>query len=113
NDELVRIGKELGIPLVATNDAHFLRREDLEAHTRVMAMGFNLTLREFCGKNYQMDDTYHVVSGEEMWERFKRYGTSPLENTRRIAEQGNLTLDFGRWQLPAVRLPKSDAAASR
>jgi DNA polymerase-3 subunit alpha len=112
NDELVRIGKELGIPLVATNDAHFLRREDLEAHTRVMAMGFNLTLREFCGKNYQMDDTYHVVSGEEMWERFKRYGTSPLENTRRIAEQCNLKLDFGRVQLPQFDLPEGHDAAS-
>ncbi len=112
NDELVRIAKELAIPLVATNDAHFLRREDLEAHTRVMAMGFNLTLREFCGKNYQMDETYHIVSGEEMWERFKHYGTSPLENTRRIAEQCNLKLDFGRVQLPQFDLPEGHDAAS-
>jgi DNA polymerase-3 subunit alpha len=112
NEELVRIGKELGIPLVATNDTHFLRREDLEAHTRVMAMGFNLTLREFCGKNYQMDETYHIMSGEEMWERFIRYGTSPLENTRRIAEQCNLKLDFGRVQLPQFDLPEGHDAIS-
>ncbi|HEX5690670.1 MAG TPA: DNA polymerase III subunit alpha, partial [Roseiflexaceae bacterium] len=112
NDELVRIGKELGIPLVATNDTHFVRREDLEAHTRVMAMGFNLTLPEFCAKNYQMDGTYHIMSGDEMWQRFKRYGTSPMENTRRIAELCNLKLDFGRVQLPEFDLPEGHDAAS-
>jgi DNA polymerase-3 subunit alpha len=112
NDELVRISKELGIPLVATNDTHFIRREDLETHTRVMAMGFNLTLKEFCGKNYQMDETYHIMSGEEMWQRFKRYGTAPLENTRRIAEMCNLKLEFGRVQLPQFDIPEGHDAAS-
>jgi len=112
NEELVRIGKELGIPLVATNDTHFVRREDVETHTRVMAMGFNLTYKEFCAKNYQMDETYHIMSGEEMWERFKRYGTAPMENTRRIAELCNLKLDFGRVQLPQFDLPEGHDAAS-
>ena len=45
NEELVRIGKELGIPLVATNDTHFVRREDMEAQKHVMAMGMNMTFR--------------------------------------------------------------------
>jgi DNA polymerase-3 subunit alpha len=112
NDELVRIGSELGIPLIATNDTHFVRREDLEAHTRVMSMGFGLSLKEFCAKNYQMDETYHIMSGEEMWQRFKRYGASPLENTMRIAELCNLKLDFGRVQLPEFELPEGHDAAS-
>jgi DNA polymerase III subunit alpha len=112
NEELVRISKELGIPLVATNDTHFIWREDVETHTRVMAMGFNLTYKEFCTKNYQMDGTYHIMSGEEMWERFKRYGTAPMENTRRIAELCNLKLDFGRVQLPSLEIPEGHDAAS-
>ncbi len=112
NEELVRIGKELGIPLVATNDTHFVRREDVEAHTRIMAMGFNMTLKELCTKNYQMDETYHIMSGEEMWQRFKRYGTAPLENTRRIADLCNLKLEFGRVQLPAFEIPEGHDAAS-
>jgi DNA polymerase-3 subunit alpha len=112
NEELVRIGKELGIPLVATNDTHFVRREDVETHTRVMAMGFNLTLKDFCAKNYQMDETYHIMSGEEMWQRFKRYGPSPMENTRRIAEMCNLKLEFGRVQLPQFDLPEGHNAVS-
>src|SRR5919205_805240 len=71
NEELVRIGKELGIQTVATNDTHFVRREDLEAQKHVMSMGMNMTFKEFCGKGYVMDETYHIMSGEEMWQRFK------------------------------------------
>ncbi len=112
NEELVRIGKELGIPLVATNDTHFVRAEDVDAHTRVMAMGFNLTYKEFCGKGFQMDGTYHIMSGEQMWERFKRYGTAPMENTRRIAELCDIKLDFGRVQLPQFDIPAGHDAAS-
>jgi len=112
NDELLRISKELGIPLVVTNDTHFVRREDLEAQKMVMAMGFNMTYKEFCAKGYVMDESYHIMSGEEMWQRFKRYGTAPLENTRRIAEMCNLKLEFGRVQLPQVDIPEGHDAAS-
>jgi DNA polymerase III subunit alpha len=112
NEELVRIGAELGIPLVATNDTHFVRREDLEAQKMVMAMGFNMTYKEFCAKGYVMDESYHIMSGEEMWQRFKRYGTSPLENTRRIADMCDLKLDFGRVQLPEFEIPEGHDASS-
>ncbi len=112
NEHLVRMGKELHIPLVITNDTHFLRREDLDTHRLVMAMGFNTTLRELCSKNYDMDESYHIMSGEEMWQRFKQYGTAPFENTRRIAEQCNLKLEFGRVQLPSFDIPPGHDAAS-
>lgn len=112
NEELVRIGKELGIPTVATNDTHFVRREDLETQKHVMAMGMNMTFKEFCGKGYVMDETYHIMSAEDMWQRFKKYGTTPIENTRRIAERCNLKLDFGRVQLPEFEIPPGYDAAS-
>jgi DNA polymerase-3 subunit alpha len=112
NEELVRIGKELGIPQIVTNDTHFVRAEDLETHSRVMAMGFSLTHAELCSKGYNMDETYHIMSGEQMWERYKRYGTAPMENTRRIADMCNLNLEFGRVQLPQFDLPEGHDAAS-
>jgi DNA polymerase-3 subunit alpha len=77
-----------------------------------MSMGMNLTYKEFCGKGYMMDESYHIMSGAEMWEKFKRYGTAPLENTRRIADMCNLKLDFGRVQLPQFDLPEGHDAAS-
>ncbi|HEY0735112.1 MAG TPA: DNA polymerase III subunit alpha, partial [Herpetosiphonaceae bacterium] len=112
NDELVRIASELKIPLVATNDTHFVRAEDLEAQQRVMAMGFNLSYKEFCSKNYTMDETYHISSADDMWQRFKRYGTEPIENTRRIADMCGFKLEFGRVQLPEFDLPEGHDAAS-
>jgi len=78
NEELVRIANEMHVPLVATNDTHFVRREDLDTHSRVMAMGFNLTLQELCSKNYQMDETYHIMSGDEMWDRWKIPAELPI-----------------------------------
>jgi DNA polymerase-3 subunit alpha len=112
NDELMRIGNELGIPMVVTNDTHFVRKEDLKTQHMVMSMGMNLTYKEFCAKDFAMDESYHIMSGEEMWEKFKRYGTAPLENTRRIADMCNLKLDFGRVQLPQFDLPEGHDAAS-
>lgn len=112
NDELVRIGGELGIPMVVTNDTHFVRAEDMKTQHMVMSMGMNLTYQEFCGKGYMMDESYHIMSGEEMWQKFKRYGTAPLENTRRIADMCNLKLEFGRVQLPQFEIPAGHDAAS-
>ncbi len=112
NDQIVRIGKDLGIPLVATNDTHFVCAEDLEAHKRIMAMGFNMTLQELCSKNYAMDESYHIMTGEEMWRKFQRYGPDALENTRRIADMCNLSLEFGRVQLPEFEIPAGHDAAS-
>ena len=112
NDELVKIGTELGIPLVATCDSHFVRSHDLDAHRMVMAMGFNMTLNELCSKKYDMDESYHIMSADDIWQRFKRYGTSPIDNTRRIADMVNLKLDFGRVELPAFEIPDGHDAAS-
>ena len=106
NDELARIGKELGIPLVVTNDAHFVRKEDAEAHRLVRAMGFNTTLNELCAKEPDLDHSYHLMSGDEMWQIFKRYGPDALENTRRIADLCNLDLQFGRVTLPDFEIPE-------
>ena len=112
NDELMRIGSELKIPMVVTNDTHFVRREDMKTQHMVMSMGMNLTYKEFCGKGFMMDESYHIMSGEEMWQKFQRYGTAPMENTRRIADMCNLKLDFGRVQLPQFDLPEGHDAAS-
>lgn len=112
NDELIKIGQELGIPLVATCDSHFINASDLDAHRMVMAMGFNMTLSELCAKKYDMDESYHIMSADDIWKRFKRYGTAPIDNTRRIADMVNLKLDFGRVQLPAFEIPVGHDASS-
>ncbi|MFM2031723.1 MAG: hypothetical protein RLZZ297_488 [Chloroflexota bacterium] len=112
NDELVKIANELKIPLVATCDSHFVRAQDLDAHRMIMAMGFNMTLQELCSKKYDMDESYHILSADDVWKRFKQYGTSPIDNTRRIADMVDLKLDFGRVELPVFDIPDGFDAAS-
>ncbi len=117
NDELVKIGKELGIPLVVTNDTHFVLPEDLANQHMVMALSFGLTLDEFCNppagkRKYTMDPTYHIMTADQMWARFKQYGVDALENTNRIAAMCNVQLEFGRVQLPAFEIPPEHDASS-
>src|SRR5262249_53674974 len=96
----VRIGKELGLPLVATNDAHYVRQSDADAHQLVCCMGFNTTLSEYKSKRAVRDDSYYIKSGAEMWQGLGQGGAQPFENTRPSAERCNLDLQFGRVQLP-------------
>ncbi|NJN66747.1 MAG: DNA polymerase III subunit alpha [Chloroflexaceae bacterium] len=112
NDELVRMGKELGIPLVATNDAHYARPDDAEAHRLIRALGFNTTVRNLISDEPEFDRSYYLKSGGEMWELFRRYGPEPLENTLAVAERCNLNLDFGRVELPEFAIPEGHDAAS-
>jgi DNA polymerase III subunit alpha len=112
NDELVRIGKELGIPLVATNDAHYARAADAEAHRLIRALGFNTTVRNLTSDEPELDSSYYLKSGDEMWELFKRYGPEPLENALAIANRCNLNLDFGRVELPEFAIPEGHDASS-
>src|SRR3712207_4495396 len=103
NQELVRIGRELGIPLVATNDAHYVDQADAETHRMLRCLGFNTTLAEYCKKTPDLDNSYYLQSPEQMKELMAAYPYEAIENTRRIADMCNLELDFGRVQLPEFR----------
>ena len=112
NDELIRIATELNIPIIATSDSHFVRPHDLPAQKLMMAMGFNMSVRELCARGYDMDPTYHIASGEEMWNKFRHYGASALENTLGIAERCDLSFTFGNVELPAFPIPDGHTASS-
>ncbi len=109
NQELVLIGRELGIPLVATNDAHYVDHEDAQTHLLLRCLGFNTTVADYCEKNKctpaSIDSGYYLKSAAEMEQLMAPYPREALENTRRIAEMCDLTLEFGRVQLPEFPLP--------
>ncbi|HZG67061.1 MAG TPA: DNA polymerase III subunit alpha, partial [Herpetosiphonaceae bacterium] len=105
NQELVLIGRELGIPLVATNDAHYVDQADAETHRMLRCLGFNTTVPEYCQKNPTLDDSYYLQSPDQMKRLMAAYPSEAIENTRRIADMCNLELEFGRVQLPEFPLP--------
>jgi DNA polymerase-3 subunit alpha len=94
NDGIVGIGTAMGVPLVATNDVHFLNREDAEAHDVLLCIQTGKTVNDENRMRFDSDEIY-FKSSEEMAEKF---GDVPgaLSNTVEIAERCNLELEFGK-----------------
>lgn len=112
NQELVLIGRELGIPLVATNDAHFVDQQDADAHRMLRCIGWGTTVSDYCIKNPTLDDSYFMKSGEEMARLMRAYPGSAIENTTLIAERCDIDLEFGRVQLPDFPIPDGNTPSS-
>ncbi|MBA7570488.1 DNA polymerase III subunit alpha [subsurface metagenome] len=108
NQELIAMSKELDIPLVATNDAHYINQEDASAHDLLLCIGTNSSIND--EKRMKMaGDFFYLKSPQEMAELFKDIPQA-LENTERIAEQCNLEIEFGRLHLPEIELPEGKTA---
>ncbi len=103
NQEIGEIGKKLGIPLVATNDCHYLRREDARAHEVLLCIQTGKTLNDSERMRFSSDEFY-LKSAEEMKGLFPQYPEA-LENTLKIAEQCNLELRFGDYHFPNFSPP--------
>ncbi len=104
NQELVRIARELHIPLVATNDPHYIKPEDAQAHDILLCLQTNKMLGER-DRLRMSDESYYLKSGDEMAALFPEWPDA-LDNTLRIAEMCNLDLEFGRVELPEFALPE-------
>ncbi len=98
NAELIEISRELSIPLVATNDCHYLNREDAEAHDVLLCIQTGKTVDDDDRMSLKTDEFY-FKSPDEMKQSFD-YCPEALENTVRIAERCNLNLNFKNIFLP-------------
>lgn len=99
---LYRLSRETSVPLVATNDAHYVRKEDSKIQRVLVAIGTNTTLDEEGGMQFPTDEFY-LKSEAEMGELFGNV-KSALENTVKIAEQCNLDFEFGKINLPRYEI---------
>jgi DNA polymerase-3 subunit alpha len=108
NQGLISMSSELEIPLVATNDVHYVNREDAPSHDLLVCIGTNSSIYD--DKRMKMaGDFYYLKSPDEMTELFKDIPQA-LENTERIADMCNLKLEFGRLHLPEIDLPEGKTA---
>jgi DNA polymerase-3 subunit alpha len=108
NPALISMAEELDIPLVATNDVHYINQEDAPSHDLLMCIGTNSLLHD--DKRMKMaGDFYYLKSPAEMAELYKDIPQA-LENTERIADMCNLKLEFGRLHLPEIDLPEGKTA---
>ena len=104
NPGLLRIARETGLPLVATNDAHYLRQEESELQDVLMCIQMQKTVDDPDRMRFASDQFY-LKSEAEMARLFPAVPEA-LENTARIAEQCNVTFTFGQYHLPEFRLPE-------
>ncbi|MBR2742900.1 MAG: DNA polymerase III subunit alpha [Clostridia bacterium] len=98
NEALVRMSRETGIPLVATNDAHYIAPGDFESHNVLMCIQMGKTVDDPNKMGFENNEFY-VKSSEEMAELFS-YVPEALENTKKIADMCNVEFDFSKRHLP-------------
>ena len=104
NQELIQMSAELDIPLVATNDVHYILKEEARFQDLLMCIGTNSTILDEKRKK-MADDGFYMKSPEEMADMFKDVPQA-IENTHKIADMCNLELEFGRLHLPEIEIPE-------
>jgi DNA polymerase-3 subunit alpha len=110
NPELVRIARRLGLGVVATNDAHYLRRDDARAHDVLLCIQTAANLDSPKRLRFPSEEFY-VKTPAEMAALFADLPEA-LRGTLDVAERCNLELDFGQLHLPAYALPEGETAES-
>jgi DNA polymerase-3 subunit alpha len=106
NDELRRMGAKLGIPLVASNDCHYVAQTDAAAHEVLMAIQLGKSLKDDKRLRHQVD-SYYIKSPAEMDAHFKDVPQA-LESAAAIAARCNVQLKFGETHLPNYRVPEGE-----
>lgn len=110
NERLVALGRELGIPVVASNDVHYTRPEDARAHEVLLCVQTNTTMHD-PNRMRMGDDTFYLKSPVEMAMLFQELPEA-LENTLLIAERCELKLEDEGYHLPVFPAPEGHTGES-
>ncbi len=107
NQKLIQLARKLDIPLVATNDAHYLKKEDSYNHEVLLCIQTGKKMSDEDRMRFDTDELY-VKSPQEMSEYFSNFPDA-IENTVKIAEKCNVEFEFGHTILPNYDVPKEFA----
>ena len=110
NQGLMRMSRELSIPLVATNDAHYIYAEDAKAHDILLCIQTGKKVTDENRLKYE-GGQYYLKSEEEMRRLFP-YAPEALDNTAKIAERCNVEIEFGVTKLPEFKVPEGETSWS-
>ena len=113
NQQLIKWGKELNVPLVATCNAHYCKPEDAEAHDVLLCIQKNAHVDD--PSRFSMRDSDFSMRPYEEIEKIFAHVPEALENTKVIADRCNIELDFGTYRIPRFPVPdkKTEAAYLR
>ena len=110
NPQIVALAKEFGLRCVATNDVHYVRREDASAQELLLAIQTNNTMAD-ANRMRMGGDDYFLMTPEEMARHLPEYPEA-LENTALVAEQCDVDLSFQGYHLPRFPVPDGHTAES-
>jgi DNA polymerase-3 subunit alpha len=110
NRETIDLGQKLDLPVVATNNCHYLEKEDARAHEILLCLQTGKTISDQYRMQYPGDE-YYFKSPEEMTKIFGHV-SGAIENTIKIAEHCNFEMQFGQYHLPDYPVPESYTLAS-
>ena len=103
NSDIIKLSKECDIPLVVTNDCHYIKREDKDLHKILLCIQTNHTIEDENSFEFPTDEFY-LKSEAEMRELFPNVPEA-YENTVKIAERCNVEFEFGKTKLPRFDVP--------
>lgn len=111
NGRLIKLSREYGVPLVATNDNHYIRQEDAEAQEILLCIGTQTTIEEEDRKLTMLaSPDFYIKSPEEMTKAFADLPEA-IENTIKIAKQCTVEITLGKWILPQFSVPEGKTPA--
>ena len=105
NQGLIRLARELGVQMIATNDAHYLNREDSYSHEVLLCVQTGKKMTDIDRMRFGSDEFY-IKSPEEMYDNFKNL-PEVVENTVKLAERCNVEFEFGHTILPNFDTPNN------
>ena len=105
NKLLIEWAKELGLPMIATNDVHYVKKEDAVAHDLMLCIQTS-ALYTAQDRMRMNNDSYYLRTADEMKRIFEPIASEAISNTLRIAEQCNLSLKTKQWHLPLYKRPE-------
>ena len=109
NQALVRMSGETGIPLIATNDSHYIYKEDAEPHDILLCIQTGKTILDENRMRYE-GGQFYVKSPTEMYQLFS-YAPEACENTAKVAKRCNVSFTFHELKLPRFAVPDGKTAA--
>ena len=104
--QLVRVAKEVGVNIVATNDSHYIQKSDSQMHSILLCIQTNTTVDDSNRMEF-LTDEFYLKSEQKMREMFSEYPEA-LDNTQLIADRCNVEFEFGVRRLPRFDLPNDE-----
>ena len=109
NNALIKLSRELGIPLIATNDAHYLNKEDAFAQDILMMINTQTTITDSKRMSMMNCPDLYIKSPQEMIDSFPQCPDA-ITNTTKIADKCDIEIELGKWYFPKYPLKKGETS---